>query len=375
MSKWLQPLRAKIPADLNAQEQKALADAIQKEALKRADLFLAGLRSYQASSFKREDATDMACLWSAGSARLLDYAPDTDAPVVFIVPSLVNGYEILDMAKTQSFVRFLAAQGFRPLVMDWGVPAEAEKDFTLDDYLRHYLKSAWQKACTVAGARKCHMVGYCMGGVMAMALAQHVQKNKLASLTLIATPWDFGAQGVAGVPAADTQGGISFLTQARQWMTALEQYGFLPPQLLQFVFTTFQIRHILDKYQKFGQATMDEDSMRRFVLTEDWLNRGIPLTLPVARECLEGWYQRNDLFEGRFRALDAVLDPKTLTVPTYILMARDDNIVPRACAAPLTALIKNTKTQEAQTGHIGLMIGHKAPTQIWPSYARWLKAA
>jgi len=37
--------------------------------------------------------------------------------------SLINRYTILDLLRERSFVRHLAAEGLRPLVLDWGEPA------------------------------------------------------------------------------------------------------------------------------------------------------------------------------------------------------------------------------------------------------------
>ena len=74
----------------------------------------------------------MPVLWREGASRLLDYGKgQEDAPVVFVIPSLVNRYHILDLDGSQSFLRDLSKRGFRPLLLDWGSPAEDEKDFAV----------------------------------------------------------------------------------------------------------------------------------------------------------------------------------------------------------------------------------------------------
>ena len=40
---------------------------------------------------------------------------------------------------------------------------------------------------------------------------------------------------------------------------------------------------------------------RRFVVLEDWLNDGVPLAAPVAREVLSGWYGANTPAAGAWR--------------------------------------------------------------------------
>ena len=66
---------------------------------------------------------------AAGRAGLRDYG-GSGPPVVF-VPSLINPPHVLDLAEANSLLRWLAAQGVRPLLVDWGTPAPAERDLTL----------------------------------------------------------------------------------------------------------------------------------------------------------------------------------------------------------------------------------------------------
>ena len=74
-----------------------------------------------------------------GCSRLLDYgaapeAADPAGPPVLVVPSLINRAYILDLAPGRSLLRWLAAQGLRPLLLDWGAPGPAEAGFGLEDY-------------------------------------------------------------------------------------------------------------------------------------------------------------------------------------------------------------------------------------------------
>ena len=52
-----------------------------------------------------------------------------------VVPSLINQSQVLDLLPGASMLRFLAAGGTRPLLVDWGAPGELERSFTLTDYV------------------------------------------------------------------------------------------------------------------------------------------------------------------------------------------------------------------------------------------------
>jgi len=46
-------------------------------------------------------------------------------------------------------------------------------------------------------------------------------------------------------------------------------------------------------------ATWETGRAEDFVALEDWLNDGIPLAGPIARDCLFGWYGANTPVRGR----------------------------------------------------------------------------
>ena len=53
---------------------------------------------------------------------------------MLVVPSLINRAYILVLAPGRSALRWLAAQGLRPILMDWGAPGPAEARFGLETY-------------------------------------------------------------------------------------------------------------------------------------------------------------------------------------------------------------------------------------------------
>lgn len=368
---WLAPVKDKLPPDFGPAEAEALYDAVAQEAMSRFSAFLGGVRFYQNFPAARQQSAEVTEVWRRGTTRLLDYAPRSTGPVLFVVPSLVNRFEILDIDPAHSFLRFLVGAGFRPLVVDWQAPGEEEQKFSLSDYMTQRLVPALDHAVQLNKGAPCHVLGYCMGGVLALALTL-MQPKASATLTLMATPWDFAPKGVGGVPAASTMLGKSFLQMARQWEPYLDQLGHMPASFLQTVFTSFQATQVLHKFMRFQTASLNPDDARRFVLTEDWLNDGVPLTLSVARECLHDWYDKNLTAALQWSVAGHLVDPRNVTVPTYVMAPTKDKIVPPECALPLANLIPNATVQQPVIGHIGLMTGDNAPDMVWKPYVAWL---
>lgn len=338
--------------------QQAIADA----AVERSRLYIAGVRAYQNHAARR-DAPDMPVVWREGGTALRDYNPAGGVPML-VVPSLINRFHILDLATDHSLLRFLARRGFRPLVVDWDAPGATERDFTLADYIGRLERAL--TFVTGLGLRSphqsVHILGYCMGGLLALALSV-LRPEATRSLSLMATPWHFppNASGVG-----------DFRTLAAKFEPYLQQWGLLPTSLIEALFAALQPAHAMRKFTRFALMDQTTDAARRFVLTEDWLNDGVPLTANVARECLSGWYGENLTGKLRWRVGDTVIDPRAVTAPTYVLVPGEDKLVPPESALPLARLIRNATLREPKLGHIGLLASATAPSLVWEPLAHWL---
>jgi poly(3-hydroxyalkanoate) synthetase len=320
---------------------------------------LAGIAAYRRHPFMRS-VQDPPALWREGSSRLLDYGPEGGLPVV-VVPSLVNRAYVLDLLPDHSMLRFLSAGGVRPLLLDWGFPGEAECDFTLTDYVAGRLARA-----LAAVGRPVTLVGYCMGGLMAVAAAQ-LRPELVRRLVLLATPWDFwGADPAAARRLAEM---LPFLEPAFSFARAM------PVDALQMLFSLLDPGSVGAKYRDFG--TQDQESARgkMFVAIEDWLNDGVPLAAPVAREVLGGWYGRNTPARGAWRIAGLPVLPEQLSLPCFLAIPGRDRLVPPESAEPLAEALAWAVVVRPRVGHIGMVAGSQARTALWEPLLQWLVGA
>src|SRR3546814_8289121 len=151
------------------------------------------------------------------------------------------------------------------------------------------------------------LLGYCMGGLLALGLALRRQSD-LAGLALLATPWDFHAENAPqGRMAAAALPLIAPL---------LEVAGEMPVDLLQGLFASLDPQLVVRKFLAFGRLDAASRQAEEFVALEDWLNDGVPLAAPVARECLGRWYGDNAPARGHWRLAGCPGDPTQATLPT-----------------------------------------------------------
>ena len=359
------PERTKaLEAALAAADPEALARALGAEAAGRIGRFMDGIGSYRAHPYRRRLA-DPPVLWQAGTTRVLAFGGDPAGAPVLLVPSLINRAYILDLMARRSFARSLRERGLRPYLVDWGAPGAGERGFGLDDYIIGRLAPALAAVRRDAG-RPLVLMGYCMGGTMALPLAARDDGGDVAALVLLATPWDFHADG----------GRQARLVAAhRPALTALaDALGALPADALQAMFAALDPLLAARKFSAFAQLPPASAAARNFVALEDWLNDAVPLTGPVARACLEDWYGANAPARGLWRVGGATVRPARVRARTLNVVPARDRIVPPASAAALSAALPAVETWRPPLGHIGMMASPRARRLLWRRLADWIAA-
>jgi len=354
-----QPFAGMMPKAFESGESAKLQQVINNAVLAQINRFVAGVKAYQAHPANR-NAPSMPVVWERGTTKVRDYGPESRGTPVLVVPSLINRFDILDLDTDHSLLRFFAAQGLHPYVVDWGEPGDEEKSFDLTGYVTHRLFPILDHLAAKAPDKKVHLLGYCMGGNLALALAM-LKGEAIRSLALMATPWN----NTVTPELKELIDGME---------PHLEKVGYLPPEIIQLLFASFQPAQVAQKFTRFASVDPDSAEARRFVLTEDWLNDGVPLAAEVARECLLGWYKKNTTGKIQWRIGETLIDPRLLDLPFYVLVAGKDHIVPPESARPLARLVRNAVLHEPVQGHTGLMASQSAPRDVWQPLASWFLA-
>jgi polyhydroxyalkanoate synthase len=364
VSKAGQSEAARIGAALAAARHppEAFRAAVLRRLAEQDRALIAGIAAYRRHPWQRE-LPEVPVVWREGGSRLLDYG-GTGVPVL-VVPSLINQAHVMDLLPGHSMLRHLAAQGCRVLLLDWGWPGEIERGFTLTDYIAGRLERALA-AAPVAALGPVALVGYCMGGLLALAAALR-RPEQVRALALLATPWDFAA---GGADVAARASSVAAMLPALE--PVLEAHGAMPVDALQTLFAGLDPWAIARKFRAFGRLNQADHRATLFVALEDWLNDGIPLPAPVARECLRGWYGRNEPGSGRWRVAGAPVLPEALSLPTFLAIPQADRIVPPASALALAAKMPHAHIHMTPAGHIGMAAGSRAEQALWAPLLQWL---
>lgn len=335
-----------------------------------------GLEIWQAHPYRRT-VVEPPEVWRDGCSRLLDYgaAPEAsrpDGPPVLFVPSLINRGYILDLAAGRSLLRWLAGQGLRPLLLDWGWPGAPEAGFDLDGYGRARLVPALERACAIANG-PVPVVGYCMGGTLAAGLAAR-RPDRVRALATIGAPWNFAS--TRGIP-----GGYRAMLRSEGTLraeTMLESlgaaFGLVPVSLFQMLFALVNPIQAALKFQKLARLDPTGPAAELFVALEDWLADGVPMPVGAARDLLIDWQIHNAPAQGKWTFLGAPVDLHDAAVPALTFCGEKDTIAPPPLALPLGRALPEARCEAPRTGHVGMIVGSAARSQVWRPLEAFLRS-
>ena len=296
---------------------------------------LAGLRAYEAAP-RLERPLARAEIERVRGATLRDRGGA--GPPAVLVPSLINPPRILDLDDDVSLTQAIAQMDRRTLLLDWG-PSGDRSELSVAGHIEHLLLPLLRSI-----GEPVALIGYCLGGTMAIAAANLVPAERVVTL---AAPWNFSRYADASKQALRGMWSHS--------KGAAASLGALPMEVLQAAFWSLDPERTVRKFAEFGQLDAASAEARRFVELEEWANEGEPLPYPAAKELVEELFGEDRPGSGEWTVGGQAVTDR-LPCPSLHLTAERDLIAPPQTAA-------SDQVVAIPTGHVGMIVG-SARTQL-----------
>lgn len=321
-----------------------------------------------------------AVIYENALMQLIQYAPLTTKVAqvpLLIVPPCINKFYIMDLQPENSLVRFIVEQGYTVFLVSWKNVRPEEGGFTWDDYLDKGPLAALEVVRSVTRVKKPNVLGFCVGGTIlasALAVARARGEDPVNSVTLMTTLLDFADAGELGCLVDEAS------VTARE--AAIGKGGVLPGQELANVFSSLRAndlvwQYVVGNYLK-GQKPQAFDLLY-------WNSDSTNLPGPFLTWYLRNMYLENNLrVPGKLKMLGQKVDLGKISVPAYLMAAREDHIVPWNSAYRARNLLGGDTTFVlGASGHIAGAINpaSKNRRSYWTSDAKpadpeeWLEQA
>ena len=256
--------------------------------------------------------------------QLIQYQPGTpsvgERPLL-IIPPAINKYYILDLQPSNSFIGHAVAEGHTVFVVSWRNIQDPGCTLGWDDYLQKGIVDPIHVVQAISGQPTINLLGFCIGGtLLCTALAALAAKGEkpAASLTLLTTLLDSTHPGVLGIFIDEMQLALREGT--------IGQRGIMPGKDLALTFNFLRPNELVWNYVV-GNYLKGETPPPFDLLY--WNSDSTNLAGPMFCTYLRHLYLQNELVQpGVFQSLGEAIDLRRIDVPTYVLCAREDHIVP-----------------------------------------------
>jgi len=120
-------------------------------------------------------------------------------------------------------------------------------------------------------------------------------------------------------------------------------FGEIPQQMTQSFFALRDMTSGVAKFRRFAALDPQSDAAKRFVAVEDWLNNGVPLSVPVGRECFLDWVVDDVLRHRGWQPGGIIFDPKEVRQPALVVSAQRDTVVRHVASEPLAEALPSAR--------------------------------
>ncbi len=267
---------------------------------------------------------------------------------LFIVPSLILRWYILDLLTGHSLIEHFVKSGIDTYLIDWGVPGDEHGQLTFDYYIDTFLGRAIRKVMRRTGARQIDLMGQCLGGTIAAAYTS-LHQDQIRRFIALTTPVDFENAGLLAIWTDKTRFNVDKI---------VEYYGnTVPADFIHACFQFLDVKATVERYKKLYNNVLDNNFLYYYQALDLWGSDKVPFAAKVFGKFIKGLYQENGLVNKTFGVNGRFVDLKNITCPVLNIAAAFDHVFPERSAKRLGELVSGPVDYHLmQTGHVTLVV-------------------
>lgn len=298
-------------------------------------------------------------------------------PLLLVPPLGVYGW-VFDLMAERSLIRYFLAHGFAVYMIDWGRPTSSENYLSLETYTLNWFPKAVAAVQQHSGQPQLSLVGYCMGGLLALIYTAAHGQDQVKNLITIASPVNMHQMNSAIGRAYQLLSGparvLSHVTGIN--LADLDSKRFhVNGKLLSMGFKLTQPTVIFTSYLDLLRNMADQDYVSRYTTMNEWFTNMPDYPGATMREMIEKFGLANRMNHGKFYIGGRQISFKRIKCSLLAIAGHQDAITSiSAASAVLTVVGSLDKTFEVVPGgHAGLFTGSQAVKTTWVIVTDWLK--
>lgn len=286
------------------------------------------------------------------------------APVL-LVPPLAAPARCFDLRRGCSVAEHLLRRGHPTYVVDYGPIGFDDRQLGLEHWIDDVLPRAVRTAAADAGGRL-HVLGWCLGGIMATLAAAARPRLPVDTLTMVASPFDFRR-----VRIAEPVRLLGSLTGGAFTTVLYRTLGGVPAPLTSLAFKATSIQRYLTRPLAVAAHLDDREWLAQLHATDEYMNNMLAYPGRSFGQLFHRFFLVNDLVDGRLELGGRVIDMAAVRQPVLSIAGRDDTLAPRAAVYAVADLLPRAaevRLETAPGGHLGVLTGRGAVLSTWAMF-------
>ncbi|HEY0631860.1 MAG TPA: DUF3141 domain-containing protein [Thermoleophilaceae bacterium] len=302
----------------------------------------------------------------------LPRAPNAHSPVL-LVPPLAAPARCFDLRRGCSVAEHLISLGYPTYLVDYGRIAFADRQLGLEHWVEDVIPNAIEAVRRDAGGDcDVQLVGWCLGGIMSLLSLAGDRSLPVSSLSLIASPFDFGkVRGAAPIRQ------LAELTGGRVVTALYQALGGAPAPLVSLGFQLTALDKRITKPLTVLRNLHDREMLAHIEAVDDYMAHMLAYPGRTFGQLYHRFFRVNDLADGRIELDDGkLIDVADVTVPVLVVAGANDILAPPDAVHHVVDLLTGAPEVRAFTfkgGHLGVLTGRSARTATWRQLDKFLR--
>ena len=287
----------------------------------------------------------------------------TGDPILF-VPPLGSQAGCFDLRRGCSLAEHFINEGRPTYLVDYGeIDLKDDKEVGVEHFVSEVVPNAVRKVSGDSGGKPVHLVGWCLGGLIALLTTAGYSELPIKSVVMVASPFDFSKNPMIAPIRSAGQ-----FTGGKVVGGTLKALGGLPAAVVGPAFKATSLSVYLKKPMTLWKRRDDREFLAQVEAVDELMNSMLAYPGRATLQVYQRLIQNNELVTGKIEGPNMLVDLANVRVPVINIAGKTDVLVPVDVAHAVKNLLPNSPeviVETAPGGHLGVLTGSSAPATTW----------
>jgi len=282
---------------------------------------------------------------------------------VLMVPPLGSQATCFDLRRGCSMTEHFVQAGRPTYLVEYGEMGFGDKDLGLEFFVNDVVAPAIAKVSADNDGKPVNLVGWCMGGLIALTATAAHADLPVNAVAMVASPFDLSKNPVLAPVRL-----IGKYTDGHLVGSAFKAMGSVPAAIVGPAFKLTAVATYLKKPLTLFKYRDDRDFLAHIEAVDGLMNNMLAYPGRATLQAYQRLALKNELATGTIQGPNKEVRLADVTVPVMNVAGAGDVLVPVAVAHQVGELLPNSpdvRLETAPGGHLGVLAGGSARETTW----------